>query len=547
MRRESAANPVRAMRLRVLRASLALLVAGCAPAPIPGPGFHDEIVYHVVQRSFFDSDGDLHGDFAGLESRLPYIEDLGVTTVLVLPIVRSEFYHNYFPTDFESVDPEFGTMDDWVSFVRAAHERGMKVLLDMETQYVSSGHPWLDDAWRNPASPLAPFVAWKDSLHETPMGVFGIDTAEPTLRAWPDLRLAIAMLNLDAPEVRDWMAAYFAYWADPNGDGRLDDGVDGFRIDHIMDDLDYRGTFTNLYEDLWKPAIDRARSVNPDLFVVGEQADWTDYGERMIEATGASAAFGFPLRFAISGTTVPTLGQERSPEPSRALRSAPIIEATLGTIRRIPEGRYWLTFIENHDTERWASAVEGHDGMIRAAAVLNLTLPGIPAIYYGQELGMTGWQGTWGFDANDIPIREAFPWTPDPDDPGTAAWYRDSGPWWDGSIFMDGSSARLALSVQRSDPESVWTLYRNLTGLRRSRADLQRGGFVVLGTGNPAILAFARSLDDRETAVLLNLSDYEATLDLSFLGVSGHEVALGTHPDGRSLALEPWAFSILVR
>lgn len=532
------------MRLDIL---FLLLVAGCAPRPDDAPGFQDEVVYHVVQRSFFDSDGDRHGDFAGLESRLPYLEELGVTTILVLPIVESDFYHNYFPTDYESIDPEFGTMEDWVSFVRAAHDRDMKVLLDMETQYAAGGNPWVDDALRNPSSVYSPFVAWKDSLHESPFGIFGLDTAEPVLRAWPDLLTSIVLLNLNAPEVREWMAGTYTRWTDPNGDGLLDDGVDGFRIDHIMDDLDYRGLFTNLYADLWAPVIDRARAVNPNLFIVGEQADWHSFGERMIDGSGADASFGFPLRFAITGTSIPTLGEVRHPDPGRALRSAPIVEATLETIRRIPAGRTWLTFIENHDTERWASAVEGHPGMIRAAAVLNLTLPGIPAIYYGQELGMTGWQGSWGYDANDIPVREAFPWTPDPDEPGTAAWYRDTGPWWDQSIFMDGSSARLALSVQQSDPESVWSLYRDLIQLRRSRPDLQRGDFVMLSTGDPSVLAFDRILHGRATAVILNLSDFPSHVDLAELGVAGRGVALGTVPKEGQLALEPWAFSILVR
>jgi len=521
---------------------LLVLVSACSGVRPDRPGFGDEVVYHVLVRSFQDSNGDRHGDLAGLESRLPYLEDLGVTTILLLPIVESDFYHNYFPTDFEAIDPEYGTMDDWVSFLRAAHGRGMKVLMDMETQYVATGHPWLDDAWRNPGSPYSSYVAWKDSLNEAPYGIFGLDLVSPTMRAWPDHEAAIAMLNLDSPVVRNWTAGYFAFWADPNRDGRFDDGVDGYRIDHIMDDLDYRGVFTDLYARLWRPASDSARAVNPDLFVVGEQADWNEMGVDMMEATGADASFGFPIRFAMTGTAVPGLGSRRPPEPERALDGARIAGAVTGTIRQTPDDRTWLTFIENHDTGRWASTVQGDEGMIRAAAVLNLTLPGIPSIYYGQELGMTGWQGSWGYDVNDIPVREAFPWTADPDADGMAVWYRDTGEWWDQSIYLDGTADRIALSEQRPDPESLFNLYRDLIRLHRDREELQTGHFEVIEAGR--VLAFERTLDDRSTTVVLNLSDTEAT---PALDVRGLRTLIGTAPSDGSLTLGPWAFSVLSR
>ena len=90
--------------------------------------------------AFYDSDGDRHGDLKGFTSKLDYLKELGVTAILFTPIVESGFYHNYFPTDYEKIDPEYGTKEDYINFVRAVHAKGMKFIMDMETQYAQSGH-----------------------------------------------------------------------------------------------------------------------------------------------------------------------------------------------------------------------------------------------------------------------------------------------------------------------------------------------------------------------------------------------------------------------
>ncbi len=84
---------------------------------------------------------------------------------------------------------------------------------------------------------------------------------------------------MNHPVVLDWMKEYYAFWTDPMGDGSLRYGVDGFRIDHIMDDLDYKGIFTGLYREFWSPIFDHVRDINPGLFIVGEQSNWAEYGE----------------------------------------------------------------------------------------------------------------------------------------------------------------------------------------------------------------------------------------------------------------------------
>lgn len=496
-------------------------LAGDAPAA-PAVDWRREVIYHVLPRSFRDSDGDRHGDLRGFREKLDYLQALGVTAILFTPLYESGCYHNYFPTDYERIDAEYGTMDDYLAFVREVHRRGMKFLMDMETQYVTGGHPWLEESYRNPGSRFADRVAYADAAHEQPLQIlFPAGTARQELKIWPGGTTTIAHLNLNSPHVRAWMSDFFARWVDPNGDGRFDDGVDGFRIDHIKDDLDAKGVFTGLYAGLWQPIFARCRALNPRLFIVGEQADWREYGEAMMGASGADAAFGFRIRFAAAGAD-PAVGMfDQQTGELRLLPAGPLHREVRATLTHVGIGKQFVVFLENHDLPRWASVAKDDDAVLRLGAVLNLTLPGIASIYYGQELGVTGVQGKWGFDANDIPVREAFPWVPDPDAAGMATWYRDSGPWWDQSVFRTGEAARRALSVQQRDEGSLWNLYRQLIALRRGRASLTEGDYRPLAENVAGLLAFARRAGNETTIVALNTTNDRVVLPAAEMPVGG--------------------------
>ena len=117
------------------------------------PVWNKEIIYHVFQRSFFDSNGDRNGDLRGFVEKLGYLKELGVTTILFTPLYESDFYHNYFAKDYETIDPEFGTMEDYLDFVKAVHQNGLRFIMDMETQYAQNGNRWFDESFKNPGSP----------------------------------------------------------------------------------------------------------------------------------------------------------------------------------------------------------------------------------------------------------------------------------------------------------------------------------------------------------------------------------------------------------
>ncbi|MEZ4702427.1 MAG: alpha-amylase family glycosyl hydrolase [Rhodothermales bacterium] len=531
--------------------AVALLLAGCEPAGsnlhADEPGWQDEIIYHVSQRSFYDSNGDRHGDLNGIKVKLPYLKELGVTAILFMPLYQSNVYHNYFPTDYEAIDPEFGTMDDYLDFVRAVHENGLKFIMDMETQYAANGHRWFDDSYRNPTSPYDDYIYYFDDANAHPAQMFaGPGDSLMTLNAWPDVRFNIVFLNLNNPMVRAWEQNFFAHWVDPNGDGQFDDGVDGFRLDHIMDDLDHKGVFTDLYAAFWKPILDRVYSINPNLFIVGEQSNWLEFGEDMMAKTGANAAFGFPIRFAISGAPTLYMGGRIDPADRDALNATKIKAAVEETMRRIPPDRYFINFIENHDMERWASAMEGDRGRIRAGGALTMLLPGIPSIYYGQELGLPGLVGEWGHDGNHIPVRDAFPWTPNPDDAGIAAFAKDTGPWWDVSYFNTPEIEQLAYASQKNEPGSLWHFYRALIALRKRHRPLMHGDYATISHPDSSVYAFSRALGDDRVVAVFNLSDEARSLSLDEVDAAGYHSLFGEPFDAAGLlSLEAYGFAVL--
>jgi alpha-amylase len=138
-------------------------VATAAPtAPTRPDVLANETVYHIFQRSFRDSNGDGHGDLNGVRESLPYLQELGVTAILLTPLYPSRVYHNYFATDFEGIDPRYGTREDLQRLIADVHKRGMKIYLDMEFQYLAEGHPWWTAALKDRNSPYADFMLWDD-------------------------------------------------------------------------------------------------------------------------------------------------------------------------------------------------------------------------------------------------------------------------------------------------------------------------------------------------------------------------------------------------
>jgi len=451
-----------------------------------------EIIYHVFQRSFYDSNGDLQGDLKGLHQKLDYLQNLGVTSILLLPLYESVFYHNYFAIDFAKIDPEFGTMQDYIALVKEVHRRHMKIYLDMETQYVTEDQLWWKDAFGNLQSKYSDYILWDDSAHTKPssivFGVNGLEGFDGTYRK-------ITTANLYSKGIQEYNYKLFSYFVDPNNDGKFDDGADGFRLDHMMDDLDNKGRLTNLFATFWTPLLNSLRKINPQLKIVAEQANWASYGFDYLTKGTVDRVFAFGLQYAVSSF------------------NKKMINAMADTILgQTPAGKEQVVFIENHDMKRFASAVHKNLAKEKVGAAFNLLIGGLPSIYYGQEIGMFGAGGFGKFnnsDGNDIPMREAFEWNTSDTGKGMALWYKNTGGWWDSTndIAHDGVS----LEEEKNDPNSIYNYYKKLIALRQSNAALGFGLHATISNNNDSVVTFMRSYKNENVMVAVNLSSSKQT------------------------------------
>ncbi len=449
-----------------------------------------EVFYQIFVRSFRDSDGDRIGDLRGIQDKLGYLHDLGVTSILLTPINPSPFYHNYFASNFEGVDPDYGDTSSLRDLVAAIHTQGMKIYLDEEIQYTAEDHPWWRQSMGQPASEYSHFVLYNGPGNTQPeSGVFGITVAP----MYTGAKVGIVSVNLLDSLTQRYFQNLFTSLIDPNRDGHFEDGVDGFRIDHMMDDLDMKGKLTNLFARFWAPVFAQARAVNPRIKIIAEQYDW-GYGEDFLTRGGTDMVFAFPLRNAIV-----------------SLKRDSIANAMTQTRERTPPGKGQLLFIENHDMNRFASEMGGDARKERVGAALNILLQGTPLIYYGQEIGMQGRQNkSWGTDANDIPVREAFEWGGKVESPGSATWYQGTDAWWTDRFAKDGDGT--SVEEEGRDPASLLSFYRRLLALRHTRPELASGDERVVATDRPDVLAVLRTTTGHASLLLVNLADSAATV-----------------------------------
>lgn len=471
-------------------ASLALT----AQRPIPpaiDEWWRDAVFYEVFVRSFADSTegplaGDGIGDLRGIIERLDYLndgnpetnDDLGITAIWLMPICESPSYHGYDVVDYKTVDHEYGTNDDFKALVAACHQRGIRIIVDDVLNHCSSQHPWFQSAL-DPGSDKHEWFVWRDQPPPEPGG--------PRHPVWHDQSIArtgqyyygffwhgMPDLNLRSAGATQAMHEQSQFWL-------ADMGADGLRLDAIHHLIEDWPQFEHTPETFsWlRDFADAMHAVKPGVFLVGEAWGDPDTIARYIQS-GLDSAFAFPLCFAIENG----LNQGSAHGIADALAEAWI--AMRGT---------QSTIIGNHDIDRVMSRLGGNTDKAACAATILLTTPGIPFIYYGEEIGM---QGT----KPDPDIRTPMQWTADPDNAG----FSTATPW----KPIHPSVTRINVETQSGDDGSLLSHYRRLIRLRQTQPALSRGGFRLLETGDDRVLAFLRQTPGQRLLVLINVSGEQA-------------------------------------
>ncbi len=475
----------------ILPAAVVLLLAQPAavadPAPAAGPWWHDAVFYEIFVRSFADSAegplaGDGIGDFPGLTARLDYLNDgdpatdsdLGVTAVWLMPIKESPSYHGYDVTDYHAVEGDYGTAADFRAFLRAAHERGIRVVIDFVPNHCSSRHPWFVEAAASPDSPKRDWFIWSDTDpgYRGPWGQqvwhsVSRDGAGPFYygcfsRGMPDL-------NLTNPDVTAELKSIARFWIE-------DMGVDGFRLDAIKHLVENGQVQENTQASIdWLEDFNAyCKSLNPDFFTVGEVWSSTDQVARYIPGA-VDTAFEFDLGEAIIRAL------NTGDATGLRARMKQVLDAYDTPV---------ATFLTNHDQARVMTQLGGDEAKAKAAASILLTLPGVPFVYYGEEIGHTGGKP-------DPNIRTPMQWD------ATGETFSAAEPW--RAVQPDADQRNIR--EQQGRPGSLLEHYKKLISLRQEHEPLRTGEVILLEASVPSILAFLRrDSEGDQVLVLINTS-----------------------------------------
>ncbi|RMH24941.1 MAG: alpha-amylase [Planctomycetota bacterium] len=451
------------------------------------PWWHDAVFYEVFVRSFADStDGPLAndgvGDFRGLTARLDYLNDgdpatttdLGIDAIWLMPINESPSYHGYDIVDYKSIDAEYGTPEDFRAFIDAAHERGIRIIIDLVLNHCSNRHPWFEEAASDPDSPKRDWFIWadQDPGYRGPWGQqvwhrVSHDQDAPLYygcfyRGMPDL-------NLHNPAVTAELKEIARFWIQ-------DMGVDGFRLDAIKHLIEDGATQENTQATIdWLEDFNAyCKSLNPDFFTVGEVWSTTDQVARYIPAA-VDTAFEFDLaQTIIDGLNTGDATKIRD-------RIALVADAYDTPV---------ATFLTNHDQARLMTQLGESESKAKAAASILLTLPGVPFIYYGEEIGHTGGKP-------DPNIRTPMQWD------ATGETFSAAEPW----RAAQPDAVRRNVREQQGHPGSLLEHYRRLIDLRKSTPALTQARVIPLDPPEDAILAFIRRDDTgRQCLVVVNTS-----------------------------------------
>ncbi|HYI67549.1 MAG TPA: alpha-amylase family glycosyl hydrolase [Candidatus Limnocylindrales bacterium] len=510
------------------------------------------VVYEIYPRSFADANGDGTGDLAGITSRLDYLAWLGVDALWIAPFYPSPMADfGYDVSDYTAVDPLFGSLDDFDELLAAAHERGVRVLVDYVPNHTSDRHPWFTEARASRDSSKRDWYVWRDakpdgsppnnwiSMFAGPAWEWDPATDQYYLHTFlseqPDL-------NWRNPGTRAAMFDVARFW--------LDRGVDGFRIDvapMVMKDPELRDNPPNpdpsewsrlgawaeqlhlhdhAHDDMHELYRDFRRlleSYPGDRVSIGELHHpdfdtWAKYyGERQDEI---HVPFNFHMTYA--------------PWTADAVRGA--IEGVQGVL---PTGAWASWVLGNHDQPRFASPHRAGREQAKVGMLLLLTLRGTPTIYYGEEIGMVDVPVAAADSRDPVerrepgrgrdPERSPMQWDASPNAGFTVP---DATPW----LPLAPDADRVNVAGQAEDPDSILTLTRRLIQLRREHPVLQLGDFEPFGPTPDGTYAFRRVSPGGRLTVALNQTGERHSVPAAGPG----RVLIGTdrERDGASVAAD---------
>jgi len=484
--------------------------------------------YEIFVYSFCDSDGDGIGDLRGVASKLDYLQELGITGIWLMPIHPSQSYHKYNVSDYLSIDPAYGTLEDFDALLEGCRERNIRVILDLVVNHTGSDHPWFQEAVRylqtlgdsQPDLEVCPFVDYYFFTQEAKNGYTQVEGTPWYYESQfsPDM----PDLNLGSEAVRDEIRKIMAFW--------LDRGVAGFRLDAAKEF--YSGTTGKNIEVLsWIQQT--AASLREDVYLVAEV--WDSFGTiTTFYESGITSIFDYPFGDA-SGKIITVLRSAGNPATVSTYATA--LEKANAAYSGANPDYIDAPFLSNHDVGRIAGFCAGDPAKTKLAGAMNLFMSGSAFVYYGEEIGMTG-------SGNDPSKRAPMYWNAARNN-GTTAPPPD--------CVLPENAPFGPLEEQAGNDSSIYSYYRQAIAIRNAIPAISHGVTTAeTGLNTGCVSAFRKECDLGSCIILMNIDTAEAQVNLS--GYEGWYPAATLSADGspvvaeeKNLTLPPFGVAVLLR
>ena len=528
------------------------------------------VIYQIYPRSFCDSNGDGIGDLQGIISKLDYLKELGIDAIWLSPVYRSPQDDNgYDISDYQDIDPLFGTLEDMDQLIAEAKKRGIRIIMDLVLNHSSDEHPWFLEAKKSRDNPYHDYYVWRDGVE----GIYPNDLKAgfggPAWQWVPECgqyylhQFSVKQpdLNWDNPKVREEIYKMIQWW--------VDRGIGGFRldvIDKIAKEPDRmvmeEGTMLHPYLKEMSKAVFQQK----ELVTVGEA--WSATPERALlysNPDGSELSMVFQFEHIL-------LDQQPGKE-KWDLAPLPFVQfkEILAKWQKALYQKGWNSlFFENHDLPRSVSRF-GNDGRYRVESAKMLAtclhgMQGTPYIYQGQEIGMTNTRMEIE-EYRDIEllnmykerIEKGYPReevmksiyakgrdnarTPMQWDDTENAGFTKGTPW----LKVNPNYREINAENAKKDPDSIFHYYQKLIQLRKSLPILTEGAFDLLLPQDPSIFAYTRTDETDQLLILCNFTDQELPCSLKEQWKDKEALISNYAQDSRKDCLRPYEAVILAR
>lgn len=462
--------------------------------------WNDAVFYQIFVRSFYDSDGDGIGDLQGIIQKLDYLndgnpdtnDDLGITGIWLMPIFPSPSYHGYDVTDYTTVNPDYGNLNDFRALIQAAETRGIKIIIDFVGNHTSDQHPWFVASANNDSK--RDWYLWQ-SAKPSYNGPWGQTVWHERNNAYyygifwggmPDL-------NFKNLEVSNEIKNLIRFWYE-------DVGVAGFRIDAVKHWIEEGTKQENTQStlDWWREMYTYQKSINPALMTVGEA--WTSTQNI---APYSDARLDYCFEFDLANAIINSVNNNNDFE----------ISAKINEIVKTYPALQYGTFLTNHDQDRSFERFGMNIEKAKMAAALLLSLPGVPYLYYGEEIGMLG-------KKPDEDIRRPMQWSAE-----AFAGFSTTSPW----HALNFNYIDYNVANQQEDPDSLWRHYQKWIRFRNHYEALQKGNYEPVENTVNNNFTFLRfdAVSVEGVIVVHNLANQ--TLDTTTLSKNSSSIPQGSY------------------